>query len=82
MSGAKYIVTIPLLAESAKDAAASEGVRSVFVIGEARSCESLSDLLSDDGTAFPQNVNINPQEDMVGLRYIYLSVPSLGGSAL
>ena len=67
MSGAKYLVTIPPLAESVKDAAALEGVRSVFVIGEAHGCESLSDLLSDDGTAFPEHVNINPKEDIVGL---------------
>lgn len=63
---AKYVVTIPPLAENARDAAASEGVRSVFVIGKAPGCESLSDLLSDDGTAFPEHVDINPMEDMVG----------------
>jgi len=69
ISGAKYLVTIPQLAESAKDAAASEGIRSVFVIGEAQGCESLSDLLSDDGTAFPEHVNINPKEDLVALPF-------------
>lgn len=74
ISGAKYLVTIPQLAESAKDAAASEGVRSVFVIGDAQGCESLSDLLSDDGTAFPEHVNINPKEDLVGLCFRLLFV--------
>ena len=72
ISGATYLVTIPPLAESAKDAAASEGVRSVFVIGEAPGCESLSDVLSDDGTAFPEHVNINPKEDMVWLSFSFL----------
>lgn len=68
MSGAKYLVTIPPLAEAAKDAAASEGVRSVFVIGDAiQGCESLSDLLADDATAFPEQMDINPKEDLVGL---------------
>ena len=72
ISGATYLVTIPPLAESAKDAAASGGVRSVFVIGEAPGCESLSDVLSDDGTAFPEHVNINPKEDMVWLSFSFL----------
>ena len=68
MSGAKYLVTIPTLAEAAKDTAASEGVRSVFVVGgAAQGCESLSDLLADDGTAFPEQMVINPKEDLVGL---------------
>lgn len=66
---AKYVFTIPSFAENARDAAASEEVRSVFVIGKAPGCESLSDLLSDDGTAFPEHVDINPMEDMVALPF-------------
>ena len=63
--GAKYLVTIPPLAEKAKDAAAMEGILTVLVIGEAQGCISLSTLLSDDGTAFPKNVEINTKEDLV-----------------
>ena len=69
ISGAKYIVTIPPLAENAKDAAASEGIRSVIVLGEAQGCEPLSSFLSDDGTAFPEYVPINPKEDVVALPF-------------
>ena len=69
ISGAKYVVTIPQLAENAKDAAALAGVRSVIVLGEAQGCESLASLLSDDGTAFPDHVQINPREDVVALPF-------------
>lgn len=69
ISGAKYVVTIPQLAENAKDAAALAGARSVIVLGEAQGCESLSSLLSDDGTAFPEHVQINPKEDVVALPF-------------
>lgn len=69
ISGAKYIVTIPPLADNAKDAAASAGVTSVFVFGEAPGCESLSSLLSDDGSAFPEHVQINTKEDVVALPF-------------
>ena len=41
----------------------------MFVIGEAQGCESISALLSDDGTAFPRNVKINPKEDVVALPF-------------
>lgn len=67
-SAAKYLVTIPPLVENAKNAAATERIRSVFVLGEAPpGCESLSALFSDDGTAFPEHVDINPKEDVVKL---------------
>lgn len=69
ISGAKYVVTIPQLAENAKDAAALAGVRSVIVLGEALGCESLFSLLSDDGSAFPEHVQINPKEDVVALPF-------------
>ena len=83
MSGAKYLVTIPPLAEAAKDAAASEGVRSVFVIGDAvQGCESLLDLLADDGTAFPEQMDINPKEDLVGLSLFFAFIISLENKPL
>lgn len=69
ISGAKYVVTISQLAENAKDAAASAGVVSVIALGEAPGCESLSSLLSDDGTAFPEHVQINTKEDVIVLPF-------------
>ena len=42
----------------------------MFVVGEAqRGYESISSLLLDDGTAFPENVKINPKEDVVALPF-------------
>ena len=64
---AKYLVTVPSLAVQAFSSDALKGIRSVFVIGEAQGCESISALLSDDGAAFPKNVQINPKEDVVAL---------------
>ncbi|RMX50070.1 hypothetical protein pdam_00002888 [Pocillopora damicornis] len=69
VSEAKYIVTIPPLAEKAKDAAALEGIRSVIVVGEAPGCEPLSSFFADDGTAFPEFVSINPKKDIVVLPF-------------
>ena len=68
-SRAKYLVTIPSLAVQAFNAGVLDGIRSVFVIGEAQGCESISALLSDDGTAFPRNVKINTKEDVVALPF-------------
>ena len=69
IAGANYVVTIPQLAENAKDAAASTGVTSLIVLGGAPGCESLSSLLSDDGSAFPERVQINTKEDVVALPF-------------
>ena len=68
-SRASYLVTMPSLAIQAFSAGVLKGIRSVFVIGEAQGCESISSLLSDDGTAFPRNVKINPKEDVVSLPF-------------
>lgn len=69
IAGAKYVVTIPPLVENAKDAAASTSVTSLIVLGEAQGCESLSSLLSDDGSAFPEHVHINTKKDVVALPF-------------
>ena len=68
-SRAKYLVTMPSLAVQAFNAGVLKGILSVFVIGEAQGCDSISSLLSDDGTAFPGNVKINPKEDLVALPF-------------
>ena len=68
-SCAKYLVTIPSLANQASSSGVLNRIRSVFVIGEAQGCESISSLLSDDGTAFPENVKINPKEDVVAMPF-------------
>lgn len=69
LSRAKFLVTTPPLAEKAFSAGLLEEIHSVFVIGETENCESLSSLLADDGTAFPQDVKISPKEDIVALPF-------------
>ena len=44
-------------------------MRLVFVIGQAENCESIGDLLLNDGTAFPSDVKIDPKEDVVALPF-------------
>ena len=68
-SGAKYIMTIPAIADKAKKAATEAGINNVFVIGKAEGCESLDALLCDDGSAFPDGVPINPKEDICAMPY-------------
>lgn len=68
-SGAKYIMTVPAIANKAKQAAAEVGINQVFVIGEAESCEPFTSLLDDDGMAFPEDVSVNPREDVCAMPY-------------
>lgn len=69
LSRASYLVTTPSLAEKAFIAGVLEGIRCIFVIGQAENCESISDLLLDDGSAFPEDVKIDPKEDVVALPF-------------
>lgn len=68
-AGASFIITIPLFAEKVKESISSVGINTVYVVGEAEGCESLSVLLQDDGEDFPENVEINPKEDVACLPY-------------
>jgi len=69
ISRAKFLVTIPPLAKKAFSAGVLKGICSVFVIGQSENCESISSLLSDDGSAFPRDMKINPKEDVVALPF-------------
>lgn len=60
---AKYLLTVPALAEKARVAAHQVGVRDVFVIGEA----SWTDLFGDADRV--PDVPISPREDVVALPY-------------
>ena len=68
-AGATFIITIPLFADKAKKSASSVGIKTVHVVGEAEGCESLLALLGDDGEDFPEDVEINPKEDIACLPY-------------
>ena len=67
-AGASFIITIPLFADKVKQAS-GPGIRKIFVVGEAEACEPLSALLADDGEDFPENVEINPKDDIACLPY-------------
>ena len=41
----------------------------MFVIGEAEGCKPWASLLRDDGMTFPDNVAINPKEDICAMPY-------------
>lgn len=66
---AKFIITIPLFASNAKQTAKQCGMKEVFVVGEAEGCRPLSFLFQDDGLSFPNNVRINPKEDVAVIPY-------------
>ena len=62
-SGARLIVTVPALADRAREAGAAAGVTDVIVIGEA----SFGALLAESATA--PAVTIDPARDVVALPY-------------
>lgn len=68
-SSAKYIITIPLFAEKAKQAASKVAIETVYVVGEADGCEPFSTLLADDGEDSTNDVEINPKDDIACLAY-------------
>ena len=39
------------------------------MVGWSEGCKSFSDILKDDGKAFPTSVQLNPKEDVVVMPY-------------
>lgn len=68
-SNAKFIITIPLFAEKAKQSLSDVGMETVYVVGEADGCESFSTLLENGDEEFPKDVEINPKDDIACLAY-------------
>lgn len=66
-SNAKYLLTIPLFMDKAREAAADTNVQEIFVFGEAEGATPLASLLQSDGQ-LPE-ITINPAEDLVVLPY-------------
>ena len=66
-SGAKYLVTVEMFLDKAKEAAAKSPVEEVFVFGEAEGATPFAALLDSDGD--PPEVAIDPREDLVVLPY-------------
>ena len=65
--GARFLVTIPMFMDKAREAAEEAGIEEVFVFGEAVGATPFSELLVDNGRA--QQVAIDPREDLVTLPY-------------
>ncbi|XP_067681240.1 uncharacterized protein [Haliotis asinina] len=74
MSKAKAVFTIPPLVPTVKEALSSSStvqtaVKDLFCLGEAEGCRPVSELMKDGGTALPQNVNVNPKDDVLLLPF-------------
>ncbi|XP_047502839.1 4-coumarate--CoA ligase 1-like isoform X1 [Penaeus chinensis] len=70
-SRASFVMTHPLLLTTIQEACnIYKGVKHIIVNGPAQAGSiSLQDLIEDDGTAFPEDIKINPKEDLVVLPY-------------
>ncbi|XP_035686016.1 4-coumarate--CoA ligase 1-like [Branchiostoma floridae] len=70
-SNAHYVITVPEVAETVKAAKYKcPNVKEIFVIGsDVPECRSFSELLEDDGLAFPADVPVNVTEDVAVLPY-------------
>lgn len=66
-AGARYLVTVPPLADKALEAAEEVGLEEVFVFGEAAGATPFGELLAGRGS--PPEVAIDPDGDVVALPY-------------
>src|SRR5688572_14972038 len=64
---ARFLVTIPMFMQKAREAADEAGIEELFVFGEAEGATPYSSLLVDNGRA--EQVEIDPHEDLVTLPY-------------
>ncbi|XP_062574129.1 uncharacterized protein LOC134235966 [Saccostrea cucullata] len=73
-ANAKAVFTIPQLVPVVKDAIDSSDSlqslkNSITVFGESEGCRPFANLMQDDGKAFPENIVIDPLEDVCVLPY-------------
>jgi len=66
-AGARFLLTIPQLLATARDAVGQTSVEEIFVFGEAEGATPFAALLQSAGP--PPEVPINPREDLVVLPY-------------
>ncbi|XP_071079909.1 uncharacterized protein [Haliotis cracherodii] len=74
MSKARAVFTIAPLLPTVKEALSSspilqKTVKDLFALGEVEGCRPVSELMKDDGAALPQNVNVNPKDDVLLLPF-------------
>lgn len=73
-SGACCLFTVPLLVSAVKDALETDDnlknvIKDIIIFGNSDGYRPFSTLLEDDGKAFPENIDINPDEDVLVLPY-------------
>ena len=66
-SGARFLITVPMFLDKAKEAAATTGIEELYVFGSAEGARSFAELL--DAPAQPPAVRIDPRTDVVALPY-------------
>lgn len=66
-TGAKYLLTIPMFLDKAREAAERSRVEEVFVLGEAEGATPFASLLASDG--IPPDVAFDVGNDVVALPY-------------
>jgi acyl-CoA synthetase (AMP-forming)/AMP-acid ligase II len=66
-AGAKFLVTVPLCIEKAREAAKAANVEELFVFGESEGATPFASLLEGDGEV--PHVEIDPKNDLVALPY-------------
>jgi acyl-CoA synthetase (AMP-forming)/AMP-acid ligase II len=66
-AGARFLVTIPMFMEKAREAADAAGIEELYVFGESEGATPFSSLLVDNGRA--EQVAIDPYNDLVALPY-------------
>jgi acyl-CoA synthetase (AMP-forming)/AMP-acid ligase II len=66
-AGTRFLITIPMFMDKAREAADQAGIEEVFVFGEAEGATPFASLLVDNGRA--EQVEIDPREDLVALPY-------------
>jgi acyl-CoA synthetase (AMP-forming)/AMP-acid ligase II len=64
---ARFLITVPMFLDKAKEAAAKSGVEAVFVFGTAEGARPFAELLQGGGA--PPAVAIDPRADLVVLPY-------------
>lgn len=69
-ANSKLIITIPQLMPVVSKARENlPQVKGVITFGNAEGCRPFTDLLNDDGTAFPENIDISPKKDLAALPF-------------
>ena len=66
-ANAKYLLTVPMFLDNAREAASRSNIEEVFVLGEAKDATPFNSLIQTEGE-FP-GAKINPVEDIIVLPY-------------